>query len=195
MKNRFFSKYVLLSVLGGSCLLSSCHSNLYRAAERGDITAVRREIAYANTLSESEKEEHLSGEPSSANLLWIIPTALITIPLDLPLIMLSAGNYPTSDNSLTDLAWARFWGGRYSTAVRASYCNNHDDITYELMEAGAPTPDFIKDWMHKNYWRYKTPAPTIQIVEDTPSPTPKPVSPKPREDSSSLPGRNITPGQ
>ena len=63
-------KGVSLCVMFG---LSSCHTTLYNAAKEGDVETVRQELAAGVPMNKSA---------SKANLIWQIPTALITVPLD-----------------------------------------------------------------------------------------------------------------
>ncbi len=186
MKYSRFTRHSLLLAATAGTMLSSCHSTLYRAAERGDIATVRREIAYANTLSVSDKREYLRGDPPDSNLWWIIPTALITIPIDLTLMFGTLFIYPSltcPNSSLSDVVWSDFYSGRYNSAIQRSFRNNHDDITFELMQAGASTPEYISNWMYKNYPAYQ-PVITVQepSIKQDPKGTPTshtPVPPNP----------------
>lgn len=42
----------------------------------------------------------------------------------------------------------------WEPAMQKAYKNDHHDVVYELMKAGAPTPKHISRWMYSNYWRY-----------------------------------------
>ena len=165
------TRQLLVPLIASGCMLSSCHSDLHRAVERNDIYAVRREIAYAKTLSPRKKIEHLEGEPPASNLWWVIPTGMITIPVDITLLVGTLGLYSEMKGYwLTDILWDKFYN-RTPDAIQIAYKKDYDDITYELMEAGAYTPTYISNWMYKNYWRYK---PVVVEVPEPPKPKPKP---------------------
>ena len=167
-------RIVLFPALAGCTLLSSCHSSLHRAVEKNNIYAVRREIAYANTLSPRKKLEHLKGAPPASNLWWIVPTGMITVPIDLCLLFGTLGLYAAAEDYwLSDILWYNFYNDT-PDAIRISYRKSYDDITYELMEAGASTPTYISDWMYKNYWRY------MPVVVEAPEPPKPKTKPKPK---------------
>ncbi len=173
MKLNNFQRFALFPALAGCTLLSSCHSDLHRAVEENNIYAVRREIAYANTLSPRKKLEHLKGAPPASNLWWIVPTGMITVPIDLCLLFGTLGLYAaTEDYWLSDILWYNFYNNT-PDAVESSFWNHNYDITYELMEAGASPSYITSDWMYKNYWRYK---PVVVEAPEPPKPKPKPKS-------------------
>lgn len=198
MKKNFISRYMLLPVIAGSCLMTACHSTLYQAAQNGDISTVKKEIQYAKTLSAAEKQEYLEGSPPASNLFWIIPYGAITVPIDMTIFIASFGTYAMLENTLTDVAWANFWSGRYTSAVSESFAKGHTDITYELMEAGAITPKHIRDWMYTYYY-----PKLVQTVHTPtlPKPPKPPTPPKPNPDSTApadstnLPGQTVRPGE
>lgn len=176
MKHNQLCKLTLPALLLGATMLSSCHTPLHRAAARGNIQAVREEIAYANSLSNEDKLDYLDGKPSNANLWWAIPACIFTVPVDLTLLMATGMDYalcteePTiTGPGLTQLI-ADFWDTR---AIEKSYENDYDDITYELMQAGARTPDYIDKWMRRNYRLYHTTPAASTPVEEKPGPRKK----------------------
>ena len=178
MKRNIFNRAVLLPVLAACTLLSSCHSSLHRAVKRNDIYAVRREIAYAKTLNPKDKIEYLKGSPPASNLWWIVPTGMITIPVDICLLVGTLGLYAAAEDYwLSDILWYNFYNNT-PDAIRISYMKSYresyNDITYELMEAGASTPTYISDWMYKNYWRY------MPVVVEAPEPPKPKTKPKPK---------------
>ncbi|MBQ1960062.1 MAG: ankyrin repeat domain-containing protein [Akkermansia sp.] len=69
-------KTTWVAILLGAVALSAvgCRSTLYRAAEAGDVQAVKQEL---------EQGAKPDGKAPMANLLWQIPTSLVTIPLDM----------------------------------------------------------------------------------------------------------------
>ena len=85
MKVMMFSHMNRMAVTALSALalcLSSCHTTLYNAAALGDVETVRRELAAGANPNKSA---------SKANLIWQIPSALVTVPVDVAQVGLFIG--------------------------------------------------------------------------------------------------------
>lgn len=65
-----------------TCLLSACHTPLYRAAERGDAEAVRQLLAAGKNAQEGASEW---------NKLWQYPAELAVFPLDALFVVATMG--------------------------------------------------------------------------------------------------------
>lgn len=97
----------LLGVCALLCVLSSCRSALYRAAEQGDVERVRTELAAGATVD---------GEPRVANALWQYPAKLLAGAADAVMGICTLGVYDEPrmwkgvdafDKSAVDVAWER----------------------------------------------------------------------------------------
>lgn len=143
MKKSLLTRYALVPAIMAGGLLSSCHSTLYQAAQRGDLDAVRQEVALnrGNTAA-------LKGGPPASNLVWVAPAACMTIPVDLTLLISSAFTYGVAMKNgytLSDAVWKNFYVR--SSAIEAAYENGNVLIANELMNAGAETPEHVRAWL------------------------------------------------
>ncbi len=147
----FVCKTVRLNVLlwfvsCAALILSSCHSTLYNAAKQGDVETVKKELAAGVSVNKSA---------SNANLLWQIPTSLITVPLDtVNVVGYSIGMFtigilgiPTSmmrgNNHLVFLTESVF-NFEDQTPAEVAYENNHTAVVEEFVKAGAvEAPDSV----------------------------------------------------
>lgn len=127
-------------------MLSSCHTTLYNAAKEGDAETVRQELAAGAPMNKSD---------SKANLIWQIPTALITVPLDvvqvagMPILVtpiayvLIAGENGRYEGKLKFLTESVFNFGD-KTPLEVAYEKGHTAVVDEFAKAGAGVaPDSV----------------------------------------------------
>ena len=140
MKKNLLSRVALITMGAAICLTGpSCRSTIYRAARDGDAQTVRNEIRYGANVND---------KPSKAHLLWAVPTALVTVPVDITQICLVfgtlglyvpiaegiAGGSPLLTPLVTDF---------FRTPIEAAYDNGHSNIVSTLAENGAYVPSHV----------------------------------------------------
>ncbi len=160
-------KGVSLCVMFG---LSSCHTTLYNAAKEGDVETVRQELAAGVPMNKSA---------SKANLIWQIPTALITVPLDVvqvagvPLLVtpiayaLIAGENGRYEGKLKFLSDSVFNFGD-KTPLEVAYEKGHTAVVDEFAKAGATVaPDSVsqKLFVTQTLWRGEDPETSFERPE------------------------------
>ena len=157
-------KGVSLCVMFG---LSSCHTTLYNAAKEGDVETVRQELAAGVPMNKSA---------SKANLIWQIPTALITVPLDVaqaagvPLLVtpiayaLATGSSKVTVKFLSDSVFN--FGDK--TPLEVAYEKGHTAVVDEFAKAGATVaPDSVsqKLFVTQTLWRGEDPEISFERPE------------------------------
>lgn len=127
---------------------TGCRSTLYRAAEAGDVQTVKAELADG---------AEPSGKASAANLLWQIPTGIITIPVDLVRLFLpgTPGWYETGKKTERGTPEMKFdwktlltrkvYNYRKATAMDVATDKNHAEVITELILAGSDASDWAKN--------------------------------------------------
>ena len=144
---------LLASILLAAVAISttSCRSTLYRAAEEGDVQAVKDELANGAAPS---------GKASAGNLSWQIPTAIITLPIDIVRLVNPLGG-------IVDPGWHKTgelneqgkpkWAFDFDTLLTKKVClfssktamdiateKEHADVITELILAGSQSSDWAK---------------------------------------------------
>lgn len=200
MKNRFFSKYIVLPLLAGSCLLTGCRSTLYKAAQHGDIATVRQEIAAGR---------HHEDAYSGVHWLWQAPTCFTATAIDVSLLIGTAGLYALTLDQELGFPLQREALSCSMTPAEVAFDKGHKDITYELLQAGAPASTFVRNWMDCYYEPHKPaiilpPQPQItqpirqKTTDNTTKKTEKKKKTntgKPGNDTTKLPGAgSVIPG-
>lgn len=147
--------------------LSSCHTTLYNAAKEGDVETVRQELTAGVPMNKSA---------SKANLIWQIPTALITVPLDVvqvagvPLLVtpiayaLATGSSKVTVKFLSDSVFN--FGDK--TPLEVAYEKGHTAVVDEFAKAGAAVaPDSVsqKLFVTQTLWRGEDPEISFERPE------------------------------
>ena len=126
---------------------TSCRSTLYNAASDGDVQTVKAELADGADPS---------GKASAANLLWQIPTGIITIPVDLVRLFLpgTPGWYETGEKTESGTPEMKFdwktlltrkvYNYRKATAMDVATDKNHAEVVTELILAGSEASGWAK---------------------------------------------------
>ncbi len=128
MQQSVYTKLVGMVLV--AMLLSSCHTPLYRAAERGDADAAR-------ALLTAGADVHAGA--SAWNKLWQYPAELVVFPLDLVMVLGTVGLYDAP--LLSDRIEA--YSGK--TPAEAAWKHGHRGVLEVLAAAGAAVaPDSVK---------------------------------------------------
>ncbi len=126
---------------------TSCRTTLYNAASDGDVQTVKAELADGADPS---------GKASAANLLWQIPTGIITIPVDLVRLFLpgTPGWYETGKKTESGTPEMKFdwktlltrkvYNYRKATAMDVATDKNHAEVVTELILAGSEASGWAK---------------------------------------------------
>lgn len=140
MKKNLLSRIALITLGAAVCLTGpSCRSTIYRAARDGDDQTVRQELRYGANPND---------KPSKAHLLWAVPTALVTVPVDITQICLVfgtlglyvpiaegiAGGSPLLTPHVVDF---------FRTPIEVAYDNGHTNVVSTLAENGANVPSHV----------------------------------------------------
>lgn len=172
------TRHLLVPLLISGCLLNSCHSPVYYAAERGDLDSVKVYINQGSDLS--------GDDPTGMGALFVLPFYLTALSLDICLYILSLGSYGSNyQNTLAgsiDTAYCR-------TAAEAALQNGHISVVGYLLANDAKTPDYVREYMEKNHayseengsasWYTQRVAPATE-VQPAPEPAPTPRKSKPK---------------
>lgn len=172
------TRHLLVPLLISGCLLNSCHSPVYYAAERGDLDSVKMYIKQGSDLSGEEQ--------SGLGALFLFPFVLTAFSVDLCLFILTLGAYgdnyknTISGPIITELE---------RTAAEAALKNGHIDIVAHLLINNAKAPAYVREYMEQNhayreengsaYWYTQRVAPAVE-VQPAPEPAPTPRKSKPK---------------
>ena len=133
--------FVTVAALAATALsTTSCRSTLYRAAEAGDIQAVREEL---------KTGADPNGKPSRAQLIWQIPAIVASIPVDVAQVGLTIGTLGVYADVVMKPQEEPFLLSKierfiHKRAIEVAEENNHLDIVKELVLAGSDARDWLK---------------------------------------------------
>ncbi len=133
--------FVTVAALAATALsTTSCRSTLYRAAEAGDIQAVREEL---------KTGADPNGKPSRAQLIWQVPAIVASIPVDVAQVGLTIGTLGVYADVVMKPQEEPFLLSKierfiHKRAIEVAEENNHLDIVKELVIAGSDARDWLK---------------------------------------------------
>ena len=172
------TRHLLVPLILSGCLLNSCHSPVYYAAERGDLNAVKKHI---------QRGDNLSGEEETGlGALFALPFVLTALSVDLCLYILTLGAY---GDKCEDSISCPIITELQRTAAEAALKQGHIDVVGYLLAHNAKAPAYVREYMEKNHayveangratWYPQRVAPAVE-VQPAPEPAPTPRKSKPK---------------
>lgn len=172
------TRHLLVPLLISGCLLNSCHSPVYYAAERGDLDSVKVYIKQGSDLSGKDQ--------TGLGALFVFPFYLAGFSVDLCLLILTLGAYGDKhENTISGAIFTAY----DRTAAEAALKKGHIDIVGHLLANDAKAPDYVREYMEKNHayreengrasWYTQRVAPAAE-VQPAPEPAPTPRKSKPK---------------
>ncbi len=172
------TRHLLVPMIIFGCLLNSCHSPVYYAAERGDLNAVKKHI---------QRGDNLSGEEQTGlGVLFVLPFFLAGLSVDICLSIISFGAYGKKYEKTISGAIAT---DRKRTTAEVALMKGHIDIVGHLLANNAKAPAYVREYMEQNHayreengratWYTQRVAPATE-VQPAPEPAPAPRKSKPK---------------